>query len=298
VTENATPEIEPNSDPNSNPARLSSLLDAWLASPPGRYVLSWEAERFDELTADMFGFNAVQLGMPQCDTLRANRMPQRWIALPPEANLAAENENVKYPVVADSNTNSAQEKIALVTAFSELPFDSNSIDLVVLPHTLEFTGDPHACLREVARVLVPEGKVVITGFNNWSMWGMRQRLGTGLRRHTGLFSKTQPFLPSSAEVIAYARCKDWLRLLGFELERGRFGCYRPPCRSEKWLERMAFLEGTGDRWWPVFGAAYCIVAVKRVKATHINGAAWKRQSVRSGKFAPAVSSEMNREIKQ
>ena len=62
----------------------------------------------------------------------------------------------------------------------ELPIATQSIDLVLLPHVLEFAEEPHAVLREVDRVMMPEGRLVIVGFNPWSLWGMRSALG--LRR--------------------------------------------------------------------------------------------------------------------
>ena len=55
-------------------------LGAWLQSPPGRYLLAWEQDRLDHDVADAFGFHALQLGMPELDGLRANRMPHRWVA--------------------------------------------------------------------------------------------------------------------------------------------------------------------------------------------------------------------------
>jgi SAM-dependent methyltransferase len=273
---------------NISPPKLDAL-SRWLASPPGRYVLAWEAAQYDELTADMFGYHAVQLGWPEADALRSNRMPQRWIVGSGTDLIKSQNKSKVLSVSIDSND---INNIALAADFSELPFDSASLDLVVLPHTLEFSRDPHGCLREVERVLVPEGKLVISGFNSWSLWGARQFVGTKLLR-----SRT-PFMPETGQFIRYSRCKDWLRLLGFELERGRFGCYRPPCRSQAWLDRFAFLEHTGDRWWWVLGATYSIVAVKRVKNMHINAAAWKKQAVTSGKFAPVANNLSQRDSSQ
>ncbi len=72
-------------------------------------------------------------------------------------------------------------------------------------------------------------------------------------------------MPAAHDMIAFTRIKDWIKLLGFDLERGRFGCYRPPLVSEQWLQRYQFMEAAGDRWWPIFGAAYMITAIKRVR---------------------------------
>ena len=67
-------------------------LGLWLTTPPGRYLLAWEQERLDHAVTDIFGFHALQLGLPEVDTLRNNRMPHRWIAsdsltLPPAIDM-------------------------------------------------------------------------------------------------------------------------------------------------------------------------------------------------------------------
>ncbi len=169
--------------------------------------------------------------------------------------------------------------------FDALPLDSQSLDLVVLPHTLEFARDAHLALREVERVLRPEGRVVILGFNPSSLWGLRQRFGH-LRQRLAPRSQRSLYFPSDGELIGYRRLRDWLRLLSFEVEGGRFGCYRPPFTSAKWLSRFGWIERTGDRWWPVFGAVYLLVAVKRVRGMRLVGLV--RQQRTLPKAAPAV----------
>ena len=103
-------------------------LSAWFHTPPGSYARTWEQERLDELTADIFGYNAVQLGMPQMDTLAANRMPNRWIT----DSVFSNDWECKHE---DSNE-AEQRRVVLVHDYAELPFASQSLDLVVLPHVL------------------------------------------------------------------------------------------------------------------------------------------------------------------
>lgn len=247
-------------------------LDEWLLTPPGRYLLSWEQVQLDRTVGDIFGFHALQLGLPQVDALAANRMPHRWIA----GHRAVTMPGPDTPLPEGATPR------ALLTDLDALPFATQSLDLVVLPHTLEQATDPHQTLREVERVLVPEGKVVIVGFNPASLWGLHQRC-TRLGARLGL---GRPFLPRTGEFIGQRRLRDWLRLLGFEIEGGRCGCYRPPLRSERWLERFRWMEPAGRRWWPVFGAVYFIVAVKRVRGMRIIGPAWKNRQ--PAKAATAV----------
>jgi SAM-dependent methyltransferase len=255
-------------------ARAIIGLADWLRTPAGRYLLAWEQAHLDRTVADIFGFHALQLGLPELDALRSNRMPHRWLCGDGSCAPAAVAEGAP-----------ARVAIALHSDFDALPFDAQSLDLVVLPHALELARDPHLTLREVERVLRPEGRVVIVGFNPASLWGVRQRLGH-MGRSLGLAGGKPPFLPSEGELIGYRRLRDWLRLLSFEVEAGRFGCYRPPVRSERWLARYEWTERLGDRWWPVLGAVYSLTAVKRVRGMRLVGLVRKERV--PSKAAPAV----------
>lgn len=245
-------------------------LDAWLRTPPGQCLLKWEQAQLDRAVNDVFGYHAVQLGLPELQGLRANRMPHRWVAT--DSRFVVEPLPLPEPDDASISTLPFDPAPTLRCDFDALPFPSASIDLVVLPHALELARDPHLALREVERVLVPEGRVVITGFNPASLWGLRQRLGRA-RNAIGLLGRSRLYLPRAGEFLNYWRLRDWLRLLSFEVEGGRFGCYRPPHRSQRWIDRSAWLEPIGERWWPVLGAVYFLVAVKRVRGMRLVGLA-------------------------
>lgn len=240
----------------------------WLASPPGRYMLGWEQEQFDAAVADVFGFYALQCGLPQLDCLRANRMPSRVHA--------------RFLADAADQQDLPDSSVATVRLahFEELPFASQSIDLVVLPHVLEFAKDPHQVLREVERVLRPDGKVLVSGLNPVSLWGIRQITARGPLR---------PFLPRQEQLIGTPRLRDWLKLLGFELDRSRHGCYRPPCSTQRWLDRTAFMEGAGDRWWPICGAVYLLAAVKRVRGMRLVGRVWRAPAAARARIGAATT---------
>lgn len=251
-------------------------LAEWLRTPAGRYLLDWEQQHLDHAVVDVFGFHALQLGLPELDGLRANRMPHRWVS--GDGSLANGSNDDALSVKPAA--------VALHCDFDALPFDSQSLDLVVLPHALELAREPHLTLREVERVLRPEGRVVIVGFNPTSLWGLRQRLGR-MSRHIGLGGRRPLFLPSEGDFIGYRRLRDWLRLLSFEVEAGRFGCYKPPVGTDRWLARYEWIEAVGDRWWPVFGAVYSLTAVKRVRGMRLVGLVRKEERLKP-KAAPAV----------
>jgi SAM-dependent methyltransferase len=221
-------------------------LHDWLKTAPGQYLLNWENEQFAKIVADMFGYHALQLGLPAVHALEANRMPHRWLAVP-------------------EMTTDISSRADLVTDFSALPFFENSLDLLALPHSLELSSDPHATLREAERVLVPEGKLIICGFNPLSLWGFKQKRGHLYQR----FNYGDLYLPEAGEFISYRRLRDWLRLLNFEVEPGHFGCYRPAVKSERMLQRFAWMDKVGAQSWPILGAVYFVVAVKRVRGMRL-----------------------------
>lgn len=219
-------------------------LFEWFGTPLGRHVLDWERAQFDHASEDVFGFRAVQAGLPAIDFLRANRMPFRF-------SLALEHGAA---VAADP---------------TQLPLASQSVDLVALPHVLETMADPHQVLREAERVLMPEGQVIISGFNPLSLWRLRQMFARG---HSGA--------PWDARFISLLRLKDWLQLLGFELNGGRFGCYAPPFANPVWRQRFGFMDKAGDRWWPILGGVYVVRAVKRVHGMRLITPAWRKERAR------------------
>ncbi len=231
------------------------MLSEWFATPKGRYVLGWERSQFDAAVEDVFGYNAVQMGLPALDFLRESRIPLR-IRAGLESGCGLRSEPV------------------------QLPLESQSIDLLVLPHVLEFSAQPHAILREAERVLMPEGSIVISGFNPLSLWGAARALGWE-RDH----------YPWRGRFIGLLRLKDWLALLGFELNGGRFGCYAPPFSQSHWLERCAFLEKAGDRWWPICGGVYVIRAIKHNVGMRLVVPEWRDKRAAKEALAPVTQRE-------
>jgi hypothetical protein len=126
-------------------------------------------------------------------------------------------------------------------------------------------------------VLIPEGQLIICGFNP----------GQPVGRAPGHGALHQQRLPAGRRrVHLYAAMKDWLKLLNLGASRSHFGCYAPPCRTRKWLNRFAFMEGAGRRWWPYLGAVYMVHAIKRVKGMRIIGPAWNRKSAKAPQAVP------------
>lgn len=256
--------------PNCN--STAQNLNEWFATPQGGYVLAREQKYFDHTVSDIFGYNALQLGLKGHDFLRSNRMPLRFSA-----------------------GNQPGNEVRLIC--TELPFDCDSMDLVVLPHVLEFSENPHQVLREVERVLRPEGNLIISGLNPRSLWGLKKSMG-GLKKSLKCLhraSDKQQGYPWSGNFIALPRLKDWLALLSFEVVGGRFAAYAPPFQQTKWLERFSFMEAAGDRWWAVSGGVYFVHAIKRVHGMRLIKPQWNEGLV--SKMLP-VRPKMNNRITQ
>jgi SAM-dependent methyltransferase len=234
------------------------MLADWLDTPQGRYAMDWEREQFESAVEDVFGFNAMQVGLPSVDFLRGNRIPFKF-------------------------TSDLEEGSTLTADPLQLPLATHSMDLIVLPHVLEFSPHPHQLLREAERALRPEGHLVISGFNTLSLWGLRQALMTRERRRA-------LGCPWDARFIGLLRLKDWLQLLGFELNGGKFGCYAPPVSTQKWLSRFDFMEKAGARWWPIAGGVYVIRAVKRTAGLRLVTPGWRKERRQRRALAPVAQS--------
>src|SRR5262245_54761567 len=228
-------------------------LQAWFDTPLGSYLLGCEQAYFDREVADVFGFNAFQFGLSRHDFLRANRMPFHC--------------RVDAPGAPDADAKIRAD-------FRAFPISANSADLVLLPHVLEFSDNPHQVLREVTRVLMPEGHVIVSGFNPWSLWGARQA-----------FDRKRDEVPWRGQFINLPRLKDWMALLGIEIAAGRMCCYIPPVVKESWLGRLSFLEQAGDRWWPFAGGVYFLHGIKRVQGMRVITPQWKTSRAKAKSLA-------------
>ncbi len=216
----------------------------WLKSPLGGCLLTNENAIYDEHVANIFGFNALQFGLLEMDLLRQSRIPHLMRV-----------DNAAGDVRCDSDY---------------LPFAPSSIDLICLPHVLEFSDNPHQTLREVERVLMPEGHVLLTGFNPISAWGVRRVLSR---------SKQYPWCGRN---LSMRRIKDWLALLGFEVVQGGHDVFFIPINDQRWLMQQSCFEKFSKMYCPLIGGVYYILAKKRVVNMTLLKPSWKKSLVNSG----------------
>lgn len=193
----------------------------WLKTGMGQSLLMQEQQLVSQVLERVFGDQIVQVG--------------NWG--PPDLFLTQTRTQFAVLLGDDQSPGSS----ALV-APQRLPVVSDSIDAVLLPHTLELTGEPHAVLREVYRVLRPDGKLLVLGFNPGSWWGLRHSLAP-----TG-------FPPGIRRQIAARRLRDWLRLLSLNIDSVT-GCY---------ASASAGKAGKLLRRWQWFASAYLLIATKEI----------------------------------
>ena len=232
-------------------------LSQWFDSPLGRSLQGMEAHHLRAVLPNLYGTVAAQLGrIGDFDLMDACIAPTR--------------------ILLDDQAGPGGCRVRSVP--EELPLDTKSTDVMLLPHTLDFCDDPHQVLREVSRVLRPEGHVVILGFNPMSLWGFRR-----------LVARRPRVAPWCGKFFRLARIKDWLALLDFETTHGTMLYYRPPLRNEGFMQRLHFLDKMGDRWWPMMAGIYLVVAKKRVVGVTPLPLSWKtRRAIAAGATQPAA----------
>jgi len=236
--------------PERDQAGTVCALDAWYGSTLGKELAAEEGRCMERMLGDAFGYYLLQVGgstgfAQAIGTSRIHLrilLPDRPVAVPPERRVGTQ----------------------VAAAPDRLPIASDSVDVVLLPHTLDFAEDARQVLRESERVLIAEGRVVVMGFNALSLWGA-WRLVRG----------RQGRVPWCGNFLTPFRIADWLSLLGFDIEMQETLMFRPPWRRHGFAQRFSFMERLGRRFWPVLGGVYAIRAVKRVPTLTPLRPAWK-----------------------
>jgi SAM-dependent methyltransferase len=231
--------------------------------PLGSELLRMEQAALARVLPDLFGYHIAQVGrMNGADLIESTR--------------------IAHKLVLDLDPSPpADARASMVGSAESLPLATDSVDVVVLPHVLEFSANPHRVLREVERVLIGDGHLVLTGFNPWSCWGLWR-----------LFLWWRDEAPWCGHFYGLSRIRDWLTLLDLELLDVVRLFYRPPLRRPRALERLASVEQLGRHAWPLLGGAYVLVAQKRVVPITSSRVRWRvrRSMIASGLAEPTTRS--------
>jgi len=222
-------------------------LSRWFASPLGEEILSQQLALTQPLVERLFGYHLMQAGVTSAvDFAACSRINHRF-RLSPCGGQGGE---------------------ALVE-FEQLPLPSESIDVVLLHHLLDFTTHPHQVLREAARVLIPGGHLLLIGFNPFSLLGLSRLLFSGGAHQRG-------------NQLRAARVADWMNLLDLQANTLERGFFRLPLQQRELLAQTTWMERLGARWHLPWGGFYIIVArkeVARMRTIRINWRSEKKPSL-------------------
>lgn len=227
----------------------------WLQTPIGSALLRQELRVVEEALDGVFGEHCLQLGLwGENRSFTPFTRTQRCL-------LIAETRFGEPSVVGKLH---------------ELPVDSDSIDAILMPHTLDYSDRPHAILREVDRVLRRDGRLIILGFKPGGLWGLRRLIpGAGMP-------------PGADHLISERRLKDWLQLLDMRIQTSLRYFFRWPLPGNK-AGGAGPWERRGQAWWPELAACYMLSAQKRVSALTPVRPLWRRnRKVVSGLAEPTT----------
>lgn len=224
---------------------VGQALAGWYAAEPGSRVCTHEREALSGMVGDLFGYQLLQLGELGADMAHLAHCP------------------VQRKTLVNHRAEPGQPGVIVGDA-QHLPVASDSVDAVILAHTLDFSPDPHQVLREVERVLIAGGRVIVVGFNPFSLWGLWR-----------VFGRWRGAVPWCGNFLSYPRLNDWLTLMGFGIERMDVMEFRPPTRSA----RLEAVERMGRRVWPMLAGVYMVRAVKRVSRVTPIRQRWSRLRV-------------------
>jgi SAM-dependent methyltransferase len=210
-------------------------LHLWLRSPRGRRLLALEEKEIGRALPEIFGRHLLQIGS--------------WGR---DGQLITRAETLHKAVLGTV----VDDQVSALIDPERLPLPSRSLDAVLLPHTLEFAPSPHNVLREAHRVLSDRGRLLILGFNPYSGWSLRNRLGLRYRA-----------FPAGGHFHSVGRLYDWLELLDLEVASvRRFGVGFPWTAPHTLGEPWSLAS-----WVKPFAEAYLLVAKKRVIPVNLVG---------------------------
>ena len=209
---------------------LQDALSCWFDSDLGKAVLEAERDIVSPHLTRLFGYHILQLG---CS---------------PRHSVISDSP-VGHKIIFDSKFCQGGKAVADI---EELPLATDSIDVVVVHHALDFTPDSHKLLREATRVLRSGGKLLVISFNPLSPWGVSKHL----RPRSGV--------PWNGRFIGTRRLTDWLNLLELHVEQVEFGLHFLPLKLKRVLNSVRKSEAFGKRIKSPFGGAYIITGTKQV----------------------------------
>ena len=223
--------------------------------------------------SEIFGYYAIQIGMlsGECDLLKHSRINASFTLANPD-NLPDFN---KEKAEAGDEDKSNSLDYAVIATNEKLPISTDNIDLVVASHVLEMSKNPHQVLREIDRVLVPEGHCILIGFNPFALSNLN--IPSRFKRKNRHTESQDTHKMRSA-----ARVKDWFSLLGFEILEVNYMGFRPALKNQKIFKSLSWMEHWGEYAGPLLGSMYVVHAKKQVASMRPNKKVWRAPALLEG----------------
>jgi len=239
----------------------------WYQTLSGKSSLDKLDDWCAETLSEIFGYYAIEMGVisEQHSLLKHSRIA---------AGFTLFDQTSKAKINTPFENDETRPSSVIATT-EQLPIATDNVDLVIASHTLESSKDPHQVLREIDRVLVPEGHCILIGFNPSPISQLRAQLSQLIRSG----SKRDE---NSYKMRSVTRVKDWFSLLGFEVVDVHYMGMRPAIKNQKLFDALSWLERLGEYAGPVLGNMYVVHAKKQMAAMHPHKKVWLAPAVLSG----------------
>ena len=246
-------------------------VEHWFQSDEGQSLLCAEQYLIKRSLGDCFGYFIMQMSVTREKLLCHTARVQHKFSV--------------YPVTPRSPL----DNVDLLVDVEQMPLASNSLDAVLLHHSHEFVDNPQQLLREIERVMVNGGHLIVVGFNPYSLMGLQ-----------GLLTRIFPRAIWHNKSYSQKRMEDWLSILGFQLTQKQYGYHRFAAKRKKHKGRAwSFVMRQINRITKQLplGSFYCITAVKQEAAMTPDTASWRsaanslsalspKANIRHGKVVP------------
>ena len=196
----------------------------WFKSKTAKKLIEQEKIIVNKFIEDKFGYFAIQIGGAFTDFLEHSRITKHLF-----------NEGIFKNISFDA---------------SSIPISKESIDLIICPHFIE-QGYNKEMFDEFFRIIIPEGHLIIISFNPYSFAGIKNFFSFSMRP------------PWNSKFISMSLIQKQLKESGFSISEAKIINYQPLCSNDNYFFNSN-LESIGDRWLPLFGNVFLIVAQKKV----------------------------------
>lgn len=242
-------------------SEISSYIQNWYQTQEGRYTLGVLEAEIQKQLNEIFGYYALEFGIhTEFQTLLSeSRVANNFQICTLQSGIDCKGDIIAEPEF--------------------LPIVADNIDLVIASHVFEYSAYSRQVLREIDRVLVPEGHCLLVGFNPWSI--------------TGLIKRFRSFKSEDDQKLSLrsmGKVKDWFKVLGFEIVSSHTFAFRPPIQHKKIFDHLIWMEKFGGRFTKNLGAVYLIHA-KKTEFAKMPPTPWKTHKILAPKPVITASKE-------